>query len=114
VFFPDYVDCYRYTRTFLAANPEVFKGGEIDIGGTGSNPVMIPQDITAALTSGSSASSSASIPTDTATAYSTPSTTASSARSSSSASTQKNGAAQLASPRVLLAVTAVLVTFLAL
>jgi hypothetical protein len=103
-----------YTRTFLAANPEVLQGnGSINMSGTGPNPLMIPQDITAALNSPSAASASASA-SATATAQTGSSSTVASAAASSSANAKSSGAAQLASPRVLLAVTAIVVTFLAL
>lgn len=104
-----------YTRTFLAANPDIMRG-DGDIDASGPNPVMIPEDITVALSANvaNSTSSSAS-PTASGTANPTASVVgAAEASSTSTASAQTGGAAQLASPRVLVAAAAILVTFLAL
>jgi hypothetical protein len=101
-----------YTRTFLAANPDILRGdGDIDT--SGPNPVLVPQDITVALSAVTSNSTSNS--TNAAPASGTASSTASvvgAAEASSTAAT--SSAAHLASPHVLLAVAAVVVTFLAL
>jgi len=39
------VENVLYTRTWLAANPDVFKDGDIDVS-LGGNPPVVPQDIT--------------------------------------------------------------------
>jgi plastocyanin len=92
-----------YTRTFLAANPEVLHpNGFIDLSASSGNPIMIPQDITVALNANNATSSTAGSATSTSTA------------GASSTPSQASGASQLASPSVLLAVMAVVVTFLAL
>lgn len=94
-----------YTRTFLAANPDVVKpDGSVNLGAAGSNPMMIPADITAAFANNADANSSS-------TSSSAPAETSS---SSSSSSGYGNGASSLASPRVLVGAMAVLVTFFAL
>jgi plastocyanin len=90
-----------YTRTFLAANPDVISAdGSINLGNAGSNPLMIPMDITQvsnnAASSSDSASSSAASSTASATS-SASSSTASSTQSTTGAA--KSGAGQLASPR---------------
>jgi plastocyanin len=98
-----------YTRTFLAANPDITRGDDIDV--SGPNPVMIPQDITAALTASNATTNASASATASGTTSPSASVVAAAAASSGAA---KSGAAQLASPRVLLAAAAVLVTFLAL
>jgi hypothetical protein len=104
----------RYTRTFLAANPDILKG-DGDIDASGPNPVMIPEDITVALSANVANTSSNASPTASGTASPTASVVgAAEASSTSTTAAQTGGAAQLASPRVLVAAAALLVTFLAL
>lgn len=103
-----------YTRTFLAANPDILKG-DGDIDASGPNPVMIPEDITVALSANVANTSSSASPTASGTASPTASVVgAAEASSTSTTAAQTGGAAQLASPRVLVAAAALLVTFLAL
>jgi plastocyanin len=97
-----------YTRTFLASNPEVLNAdGSIDLSNAGSNPLMIPQDISAVVNDANSTSTASS-----------PSATSggSSAASSSAAypSPSSNGAGSLSSSSVLIAAMAVVATFFAL
>ncbi|KAF9653092.1 hypothetical protein BDM02DRAFT_3085217, partial [Thelephora ganbajun] len=40
-----FVENVLYTRTFLAANPDAFKDGEVDVS-LGVNPPVVPQEIT--------------------------------------------------------------------
>lgn len=48
-----------YTRTFLAANPEVLSAdGVIDLSSAGTTPLIVPNDITAAATNSSTSSGS--------------------------------------------------------
>lgn len=101
-----------YTRNFLAANSEVIKDdGSIDLGAAGSTPMMIPQDITSALSnSGASSSSYASATSDAS------SSAASSAASSSPSAVgaKSNGASSLTSPRILVGIMTVVATLFVL
>lgn len=92
-----------YTRTFLAANPEVINAdGTISMSNLGANPLMVPQDITVA--AASAAPSSAAAVTAVATGTSSPGTPASTAGALKSA----NGARSLKSSGVLIGVVAAL------
>ena len=99
-----------YTRAFLGMNSEtVGSDGSIDLSALGSNAVMIPTDVAAAMSSNNGDSS-----------YGSPATSsASSAASSPSASpvgasSKSNGAGVLSSPRVAVALVAVAAAFFAL
>jgi len=101
-----------YTRAFLASNPETLQtSGLVDLGAAGSNPLMIPQDITASTSTSSSAYSPGSTMPPAGSA--TPSASAA-AQTASSSSKPTNGASSLASPRVLVGVMTVVATFFAL
>jgi plastocyanin len=96
-----------YTRTFLAANPEVVNNdGNVNLGAAGSNPLMIPQDITSALSDDSGATSTAAEPS------STDASTSSTATASPSASA--NGASSITSSRLLIAAMAMVATYFSL
>jgi plastocyanin len=96
-----------YTRTFLASNPEVLNSdGSINLGNAGSNPLMIPQDISSISNAAAAASSSSPAATSGGAAA------ASSAASSPEPSS--NGASSLSSSSVLIAAMAVIATFFAL
>ncbi|ESK96936.1 extracellular serine-rich [Moniliophthora roreri MCA 2997] len=101
-----------YTRSFLALNQETAKeDGAIDFGNMVNTPLMFPEDVGAAINAaGSPTSGAVSGSTDAA------STAASSAASDASATSAPsgNGASAVASPKVLVALMAVVATFLAL
>jgi len=89
-----FVENVLYTRTWLAANPDVFQSGDIDAS-LGGNPPVVPQDITqVALNNspdygyGSNPSSSPAVPTTTNPVAPSPTSTG----VSSSASLTGNGA----------------------
>jgi len=64
-----------YTRNFLASNPDVLAAdGSVNLGNAGSNPLMIPMDITQVAVNPAGSSSSSSTPSSTPT--SAPSSTA--------------------------------------
>jgi plastocyanin len=96
-----------YTRNFLAANGETLKeDGSVDLSSAGTTPMMIPQDIAAALNNagaGDAAGSSSASASDTAAAQPT-----------DTAAAASNGATSLASPRVLVGVVVAIATFFAL
>src|ERR1700722_2274356 len=105
-FFLTRIIIFRYTRTFLAANPDVITSNGVDLGAAGSNPLMIPQDISVALSNDANSTSA-----------STTAATSAAATSGGSAPTptaSTNGASSLASPRILIAAMAVVATFFAL
>jgi len=55
-----------FTRNFLAANPEVMQSnGFIDLSAAGTTPLMIPQDISAALSNAGSSTTTSSAPMST-------------------------------------------------
>jgi len=98
-----------FTRTFLAANPEVINDdGSISLGNLGDNPLMIPQDITAV--TASAATSSA--PAVTAVATETSSTAA--AASTAGAIKSSSGARSLKSSGFLVGIVALLGAVIAL
>lgn len=100
-----------YTRNFLAQNPEVLQeDGSINLGAGGTTPLMIPQDVAAALSNAPAASGSAS----SAPAASTEAPPAStSAPATTAAESTSNGASSLASSRALVGFV-VIATFFAL
>jgi plastocyanin len=99
-----------YTRNFLAANSEVLKSdGSIDLSSAGSTPLMIPQDVSAALNNAAAPNApvpSSPSPSDTSAA---PTQT-----NESENQVQGNGASSLASPRAFVALFVVVATFFAL
>ncbi|CAA7271737.1 unnamed protein product [Cyclocybe aegerita] len=97
-----------YTRTFLAANPEVLKeDGSVDLSAAGSTPLMIPQDLGAALNNAAAATPSAPAATTSASAAPEPSTSATGTTENLS-----NGAFSVSSHRVVVGLAAALVTFM--
>jgi plastocyanin len=98
-----------YTRTFLAANPEVLKSdGSIDMSSSSGTPLMIPQDLSAAVASGPATPSGASAPSSAA-------TTAAATEASSTPQTSTNGATSaISSSKVLTAFALAVAGFLAL
>jgi plastocyanin len=106
-----------YTRTFLAANPEVLQAdGSIKMDPTSGTPMMIPQDITVAVAAASQSGSSTGTG---ATGSGSGSSSAGGSEPSSGAATAagavaKNGAGSLRSPKVLVGAMAALVAFMAL
>jgi len=93
-----------FTRNFLASNNEVLKAdGSIDLSGAGSTPLMIPQDISAALNNAGAAPSASSA-----------SASNSSSSSAAAAQTSKNGASSMTTSRVLVGAAVAFVTFFAL
>lgn len=96
-----------YTRNFLAANAEVLKDdGSVDLSAAGSTPLMIPEDLSAALSNAGSSSSSSSVAAPSAPA------TSSAPAPSSSAAASHSGALSMSSPKVLVGLIATLATFL--
>jgi plastocyanin len=95
-----------YTRTMIAANPDMMdSNGNINM--NTSSPMMVPPDITQAANNAANSSSSSS--TSTATSSSSPSTSASPATAA-----KNNGARSLGSSGALVGFVAVLGAFLAL
>jgi plastocyanin len=94
-----------YTRNLVANNPDVLQAdGSINVGAAGSNPLMLPQDVSAYLSS--------AIPSAPA---STPAATSAVAPTSAPASPgSNNGASSMSSPKIVVGLIAALATFLAL
>jgi len=106
------VENTMYTRTFLAANPDVLNSdGSISLGAKGSTPLMFPQDITSALANASNTTSTTSSGSS---GSSAPAGSAAAASVAPSAGGYSNGASSVASPRLLIAAMTVAVTFFAL
>jgi len=105
-----------YTRTFLAANPDVMKSdGSVNLGNAGGNPMVIPMDIAQSLNSagspsGTNASSTSSTPS------ATPSTDLSLLLKSAggAAAAKANGGQSLGSSSTLVGVVTIVVMLLAL
>jgi len=99
-----------YTRNFIAANTETLQSdGSVDLSAAGSTPLMIPQDLSAALAA--SASSSTAAPAAATPAAATPSPASSGAANAESA---KSGAMSVSSPKVVVGLVAAFATFLIL
>jgi len=98
-----------YTRNFLASNSEVLKNdGFMDLSTSGSTPLMIPQDISVAL------SNAAAPPPPSSSATTAPSSTSSPAPSGVNQNASNNGAGSLSSSRVLVGLFVAASAFLAL
>jgi len=99
-----------YTRAVLGMNPETLTSdGAVDLSGMSSTPLMIPTDVAASVNNADSGSYGSPASSSTSSAASSPST---SAVGGSSKST--NGAGALSSPRVAVALVAVVAAFFAL
>ncbi|KAG5646635.1 hypothetical protein DXG03_002625 [Asterophora parasitica] len=100
-----------YTRNFLASNGEVLKeNGAIDLSSAGSTPLMIPQDVGAALNNaGAAYGYEPSTPQPSASTSEAPA-----APSGTAESVLNNGAGALASPKAFVALFVAVATFLAL
>lgn len=109
--FPDWAQAsvaenVLFTRNFLAQNPETLKeDGTIDLSNAGTTPLVIPQDIAAALASSTPATTTPAAPAETTPAASTPTPAA------ADSANLNNGALSGSSPRILVAAMAVLATF---
>jgi plastocyanin len=102
-----------YTRNFIAANAETLKeDGSVDLSASGSTPLMIPQDLSAALAASASPSAAA---TD-APAAATPAAATPSPASSGAANAEnlKSGALSVSSSKVAVGLVAAFATFLML
>lgn len=98
---PYVMDNVLYTRNFLAANKEVLQDdGSVDLNAAGNTPLMIPQDLSVALSNAASASTSAT---------SSVSATSSQAAASSTAAATNNAMSTSSSKLVIALV--VLTTF---
>jgi len=101
-----------FTRNLLASNPGVLKdNGFIDLSSASSTPLVIPQDVSAALSNASPSSSatpSASISADASVS------TSSHVSSTGTASGYSNGARSLASPNIFVGLFVAVATFFAL
>lgn len=96
-----------YTRNFLAANPEVLTdGGSVDLSAAGATPLMIPGDLSAAISNaGSSSTSSPVVAPSAAVTYGT-------LAPSSTASGLNSGAIPMSSPKVTIGLVAALAVVL--
>lgn len=93
----------RFTRTFLAANPETINDdGTVSLGNLNGNPLMIPQDITAVASSAAPSSAAA------VTAVATETSSAGTAASTAGALKGTSGARSLQSSGFLIGVVAAL------
>ncbi|RDB21034.1 hypothetical protein Hypma_011565 [Hypsizygus marmoreus] len=98
-----------YMRNFLASNTEVLQDdGSINLSNAGATPLMIPQDISAALNNAAANAPSSPSPSPSPSSE-TPAPTGDAENLSNS-----NGASSLASPRILVGVVVAVVTFFAL
>jgi len=106
-----------FTRAFAGMNPDTIKpDGSIDLSALGSNPLMVPTDVAAAARSNdadSSNSTSSGYPAASSAASSAPQPSASAVGASSSGGST-SGAGALSSPRVAVALVAVVAAFFAL
>jgi len=99
-----------YTRSVLASNPELLKAdGSIDMSTIDGTPLMLPLDVPAAL-----ANAGSSTVSGTSTDNATGAVGAASAETSAPSKPPSNGAGALASPRVLVALMAVVATIFVL
>ncbi|KAI0256919.1 hypothetical protein BJV78DRAFT_1117149 [Lactifluus subvellereus] len=105
------VENIAYTKSFLAMNPEtISQSGSVDFSPLSSQPIMMPTDVAAAVRAGGSGSSTTSSSSSAAPASSASSTSAAAPQNNGS----KNGAGALSSPRVAVALVAVVAACFAL
>jgi plastocyanin len=103
-----------YTRAVIGMNPEIVSSdGSIDWSNLGNNPMMLPVDVAAAASSNNADNSTSS--------YGSPASSSSPSAASSPSSSpvgasskSSNGAGALSSPRVAVALVAVVAAFFAL
>jgi hypothetical protein len=110
-------DNVLFTRAFLAMNPETMQSdGSVDLSGLATNPVMVPTDVAAAMYPSNGGDNSTSSSGYGSPASSSPSSAAASASSSAvgGSKASSSGAGALSSPRVAVALVAVLAASLAL
>ncbi|KAF8959046.1 hypothetical protein BDZ97DRAFT_1923192 [Flammula alnicola] len=99
-----------YTRNFLAANPEVLQDdGSVNLGASGSTPLMIPQDLSAVLSNAAPASASASATPAVASAAAA---AASSPAASTTAAAANSGALSISSSKVAVGLVAAVATLM--
>jgi len=100
-----------FTRNLIAMNNDIVGAdGSIDLSSVATTPLMLPNDISAALNAASAPSSTSSAATsETSAAASDPSSAAAAVSPAPS-----NGASSLASPRILVGLVVVIATFFAL
>jgi len=104
-----FIENVMYTRTLLAANPEILKDdGRVDLSSLPQSPLKVPQDVTGVINA--AAAPPAAAPATPAPGSAPPSASPNAVP----ASALGNGAGALASPRMLVAAAAAFVTFLAL
>ena len=104
--YPMVAENVLYTRNFLATNPDTIKeDGTVDLSGSSGTPLMIPQDISAALNN-ASPSSALSMPSSSL-ASATPA-----GDSSASAAPQAPNGAVITSPKLAIALAAAASFFL--
>ncbi|KAG1827354.1 uncharacterized protein BJ212DRAFT_1443438 [Suillus subaureus] len=89
-----------YTRTFLAANPEVLSADGVDLSSAGTTPLIVPNDITTAATNSSTSSGSPTSGSPTA-----------GATGSSPSPASTGGAGSLGSPSILVSVVVASLAF---
>lgn len=100
-----------YTRSVLAANPEIVREGSIDLGSVSNTPLMIPNDVSVELANAAAANAPPAPPAPAPTGAVSSETTP---QPAAETPTPGNGASALGSPRVLVALTVVVATFFAL
>lgn len=102
-----------YTRNFLAVNPDMIKdNGKVDLSASGTNPMMVPMDVNAALTEADNSSASPSGPATPTTEKSTSPTSTGAPSDAENASAPSNGAVSISSPRVLIGLSTIIATIM--
>jgi plastocyanin len=99
-----------YTRSVLAANPDIVKDGSIDLGSVTTTPMLIPNDVSVELANAAAAPTTPAAPTGAVSGEAASSNPQPAAETPAAG----NGASALGSPRVLVALTVVVATFLSL
>lgn len=99
-----------YTRSVLAANPELVRDGSMDLGSVSKTPLLIPNDVSVELSNAAAANTPAA-PSPTGAISGE---TSAAPQPAAETPTPGNGASALGSPRVLVALTVVVATLLAL
>jgi plastocyanin len=113
---PEWAESYAaenvlYTRSFLAMNPETLKSdGTVDFSSLGTSAVMLPIDVASMSSNNADGSYGSPAASSTSPAASSPSSSAIGGSSNASS----NGAGVLSSPRVAVALVAVVAAFFAL
>lgn len=102
-----------YTRNVLAMNPDIISSdGSVNLGGAGSNPLMIPLDLAAALSSAAPAAATAAAAATSPAAAAAAASSPAAAGTTGTSAAQNSGAFGISSSKLVIGIVAALATFM--